>query len=138
MFFNYCDEIFNLKNSDFIPSSSTIFLYRNISFFYFIVGNNTSFTRYVLVDNKFGIPVMLEDIYKKVIFSHFMLQRFFTNKDGKAPSKDSRTLPMIPEMCFACSNDNKQPFVSNPPLDKDGLSQLLTCAECKVTVHASK
>jgi hypothetical protein len=63
-----------------------------------------------------------------------------SNKDGtKSPiTKDLRTFPMIPEMCFACSKDNKRPFAANAQLDKDGLSQVLTCEDCKVSVHASE
>lgn len=51
--------------------------------------------------------------------------------------KELRTLPMIPEMCFACSKDNKRPFAASPSLEKDGLSSILTCEDCKITVHAS-
>ena len=45
---------------------------------------------------------------------------------------------MIPEICFASSTDNPNPFGSNTLLDKDGLSPLLICEDCKVCVHASK
>ena len=67
------------------------------------------------------------------------LSKMISNKDGtKSPiTKDLRTFPMIPEMCFACSKDNKRPFAANAQLDKDGLSQVLTCEDCKVSVHAS-
>lgn len=49
-----------------------------------------------------------------------------------------RSLPMIPEMCFATSTENPHPFGSNTILDEDGLSSLLVCTECKICVHASK
>ncbi|XP_063398955.1 uncharacterized protein LOC134683568 isoform X2 [Mytilus trossulus] len=65
------------------------------------------------------------------------LSRISSSKDGSKPAKNLRTLPMIPEMCFACSKDNKRPFAVNSSVDKEGLSQLLTCENCKVTVHAS-
>ncbi|KAL3869805.1 hypothetical protein ACJMK2_042440 [Sinanodonta woodiana] len=48
-----------------------------------------------------------------------------------------RSLPMIPEMIFSCSTDSPNPFGSNMLLDKDGMSYLLVCEECKVCVHAS-
>ncbi|XP_045160410.1 uncharacterized protein LOC123525433 isoform X2 [Mercenaria mercenaria] len=48
-----------------------------------------------------------------------------------------RSLPMIPEMCFATSTDNPNPFGFNTLLDEDGLSPLLVCEDCKVCVHAS-
>lgn len=65
------------------------------------------------------------------------LSRISSSKDGIKPAKNLRTLPMIPEMCFACSKDNKRPFAVNSSIDKEGLSQILTCEDCKVTVHAS-
>ncbi|XP_052088292.1 uncharacterized protein LOC127725396 [Mytilus californianus] len=65
------------------------------------------------------------------------LSRISSSKDGTKPAKNLRTLPMIPEMCFACSKDNKRPFAVNSSVDKEGLSQILTCEDCKVTVHAS-
>lgn len=65
------------------------------------------------------------------------LSRISSSKDGSKPAKNVRTLPMIPEMCFACSKDNKRPFAVNSSVDKEGLSQILTCENCKVTVHAS-
>lgn len=49
-----------------------------------------------------------------------------------------RTLPMIPEMCFATSTDNPNPFGFNTMLDDDGLSPLLVCEDCNVCVHASE
>ncbi|KAL5016475.1 hypothetical protein ScPMuIL_006064 [Solemya velum] len=48
-----------------------------------------------------------------------------------------RSLPMIPEMCFASSTENPNPLGNNTILDKDGLSQLLVCHSCKICVHAS-
>lgn len=58
-------------------------------------------------------------------------------KSSKKRSVPQRTLPMIPEMCFAASTDNPNPFGLNTILDKDGLSPLLVCEDCKVCVHAS-
>lgn len=58
-------------------------------------------------------------------------------KKGNKKDKVRRSLPMIPEMCFACSADNPRPLGLNTMLDNDGLSQLLTCEECKICVHAS-
>ena len=53
-------------------------------------------------------------------------------------SLPERSLPMIPELCFATSTDNPSPFGHNTLLDDDGLSPLLVCEDCKVCVHASK
>ncbi|XP_061191463.1 lysine-specific demethylase 4A-like [Saccostrea echinata] len=58
------------------------------------------------------------------------------SKKGKK-SMPEKTLPMIPEACFACSEDNPTPARIQAHLDKDGLSQLLVCEDCKVCVHAS-
>lgn len=58
-------------------------------------------------------------------------------KKGKK-SMPEKTLPMIPEVCFACSEDNPNPARLQAHLDEDGLSHLLVCEDCKVCVHASK
>lgn len=58
-------------------------------------------------------------------------------KTSKKKLVPQRTLPMIPEMCFASSTDNPNPFGSNTILDKDGLSPVLVCEDCKVCVHSS-
>ncbi|KAK3090508.1 hypothetical protein FSP39_012380 [Pinctada imbricata] len=52
-------------------------------------------------------------------------------------SLPDKSLPMIPEMCFVCSPENPRPMIHNVSLDKDGLSPLLVCQECKICVHAS-
>ncbi|XP_041356652.1 lysine-specific demethylase 4C-like isoform X2 [Gigantopelta aegis] len=52
-------------------------------------------------------------------------------------SVPERSLPMIPEICFAASSVNPSPFVDSPVLDASGCSPLLVCAKCKVCVHAS-
>ncbi|XP_060556454.1 uncharacterized protein LOC132717074 isoform X2 [Ruditapes philippinarum] len=62
--------------------------------------------------------------------------------ESRSPQKQKalmpkRSLPMIPEMCFATSTDNPNPFGFNTLLDEDGLSPLLVCESCKVCVHAS-
>jgi jumonji domain-containing protein 2 len=59
------------------------------------------------------------------------------SKKGKK-SMPEKTLPMIPEVCFAYSEDNQNPARLQAHLDKDGMSQLLVCEDCKVCVHASK
>ncbi|XP_060082098.1 uncharacterized protein LOC132561390 isoform X2 [Ylistrum balloti] len=58
-------------------------------------------------------------------------------KKSNKKDKVRRSLPMIPEMCFACSTDNPHPLGLNTVLDNDGLSPLLTCDQCKICVHAS-
>lgn len=58
------------------------------------------------------------------------------HKKGKK-STPEKTLPMIPEVCFACSEDNPNPVRLQAHLDEDGLSHLLVCEDCKVCVHAS-
>lgn len=58
------------------------------------------------------------------------------HKKGKK-STPEKTLPMIPEVCFACSEDNPNPARLQAHLDEDGLSHLLVCEDCKVCVHAS-
>lgn len=79
-------------------------------------------------------------LYMYIQVRLYFWQKMISNKDGTKPPiiKDLRTFPMIPEMCFACSKDNKRPFAANAQLDKDGLSQILTCEDCKVSVHASE
>ncbi|XP_052775093.1 uncharacterized protein LOC128213442 isoform X2 [Mya arenaria] len=66
------------------------------------------------------------------------------SEDLKSPKKiykrwiiPDRSLPMIPEMCFATSTDNPNPFGMNTLLDEDGLSPLVVCEDCKICVHAS-
>ena len=57
---------------------------------------------------------------------------------GKGNIVPDRSLPMIPEMIFASSTDNPNPFGYNTILDEDGLSSLLICEDCKVCVHSSE
>ena len=85
------------------------------------------------------------DMYLNLIWSLLQIGSDVAKPEVKSPKKSSRkrtvpqrTLPMIPEICFASSTDNPNPFGSNTMLDKDGLSPLLVCEDCKVCVHASK
>ncbi|XP_076837589.1 lysine-specific demethylase 4A [Brachyhypopomus gauderio] len=45
-----------------------------------------------------------------------------------------RTTPLIPEMCFTGSSEG---HLSTPHLEPDGTSRLVSCASCRVRVHAS-
>ncbi|DAA26934.1 TPA: lysine (K)-specific demethylase 4C [Bos taurus] len=48
-----------------------------------------------------------------------------------------KTKPLIPEMCFIYSEENIEYSPPNAFLEEDGTSLLISCAECRVRVHAS-
>lgn len=49
-----------------------------------------------------------------------------------------KTKPLIPEMCFIYSEENIEYSPPNAFLEEDGTSLLISCAKCRVRVHASK
>lgn len=49
-----------------------------------------------------------------------------------------KTKPLIPEMCFIYSEENIDYSPPNAFLEEDGTSLLISCAKCRVRVHASK
>ncbi|XP_075416020.1 lysine-specific demethylase 4C [Tenrec ecaudatus] len=58
-------------------------------------------------------------------------------KEEEAATSGEKTKPLIPEMCFIYSERSAN---SSPPkafLEEDGTSLLISCAECRVQVHAS-
>lgn len=63
-------------------------------------------------------------------------QRLF-DESGLQMMVPHRSFPMVPEMVFAISKDDPTPFCDYTLLEEDGLSPLLTCTNCNVTVHAS-
>ncbi|XP_070336564.1 lysine-specific demethylase 4C isoform X4 [Odocoileus virginianus] len=48
-----------------------------------------------------------------------------------------KTKPLIPEMCFIYSEENIEYSPPNALLEEDGTSLLISCAKCRVRVHAS-
>ncbi|KAM9083093.1 lysine-specific demethylase 4C isoform 2-T2 [Megaptera novaeangliae] len=48
-----------------------------------------------------------------------------------------KTKPLIPEMCFIYSEENVEYSPPNAFLEEDGTSLLISCAKCRVRVHAS-
>lgn len=73
------------------------------------------------------------------LFERFDVESEWLSLDDQTSSTAPplRSLPMIPEASFAISQTNKMPFCDYNPLDEDGLSPLLVCSVCSVTVHAS-
>ncbi|XP_041041411.1 lysine-specific demethylase 4C-like isoform X4 [Carcharodon carcharias] len=53
------------------------------------------------------------------------------------PSKQHKTKPLIPEMCFTYSEENNDLYPTNSFIEEDGTSLLISCAKCCLQVHAS-
>ncbi|XP_068196503.1 lysine-specific demethylase 4A-like [Antennarius striatus] len=57
------------------------------------------------------------------------------------PGGRQSSKPLIPEMCFntqtSKTNDTGEGQLSNPHIDEDGTSRLVSCAQCFVCVHTS-
>lgn len=55
-----------------------------------------------------------------------------------SPSKQHNTKPLIPEMCFAYSEESNEFYPTNSFINEDGTSLLISCAKCSLQVHASR
>ncbi|XP_038660191.1 lysine-specific demethylase 4C-like isoform X2 [Scyliorhinus canicula] len=56
---------------------------------------------------------------------------------AESPSKQHKTKPLIPEMCFTYSEENNDLYPTNTFIEEDGTSLLISCAKCCLQVHAS-
>ncbi|XP_078252053.1 lysine-specific demethylase 4C-like isoform X2 [Rhinoraja longicauda] len=68
-----------------------------------------------------------------------MERRSQINSDSAevSPSKQHKTKPLIPEMCFAYSEESNELCPTNSFINEDGTSLLISCAKCSLQVHAS-
>lgn len=64
--------------------------------------------------------------------------RWETKLDEEVVTSGGKTKPLIPEMCFIYSEENIEYSPPNAFLEEDGTSLLISCAKCRVRVHASK
>ncbi|XP_064358993.1 lysine-specific demethylase 4C isoform X2 [Dromaius novaehollandiae] len=60
-----------------------------------------------------------------------------TNSEKTFMAENEKTKPLIPEMCFIYSEENTENYPSNAFIEEDGTSLLISCAKCRVRVHAS-
>ncbi|XP_072904478.1 lysine-specific demethylase 4C-like isoform X3 [Hemitrygon akajei] len=60
-----------------------------------------------------------------------------SNSAEVSPSKQHKSKPLIPEMCFACSEESNEFYPTNSFINEDGTSLLISCAKCSLQVHAS-
>ncbi|XP_072443381.1 lysine-specific demethylase 4C-like isoform X2 [Chiloscyllium punctatum] len=60
-----------------------------------------------------------------------------TDTTELSPSKQHKTKPLIPEMCFSYSEENNDLYPTNSFIEEDGTSLLISCAKCCLQVHAS-
>ncbi|XP_067839747.1 lysine-specific demethylase 4C-like isoform X6 [Heptranchias perlo] len=60
-----------------------------------------------------------------------------TDSAELSPSKQHKTKPLIPEMCFTYSEENNELYPANSFIEEDGTSLLISCAKCCLQVHAS-
>ncbi|KAM3937663.1 lysine-specific demethylase 4C [Leptodactylus fuscus] len=65
------------------------------------------------------------------------VQSYWETVSSEIPPLESKTKPLIPEMCFLYSEENTEYAPTNSFIDGDGKSQLIACTKCCVQVHAS-
>ena len=53
-------------------------------------------------------------------------------------SQDYHKFVLTPEDCFAATSENQNPVCTNPLIDAEACSPILTCSSCHMAVHASK
>ncbi|MEE6459141.1 hypothetical protein FKM82_000554 [Ascaphus truei] len=75
--------------------------------------------------------------YHKSDTYNYEIQSYWESVSNGITPSDPKTKPLIPEMCFIYSEDNTEHSPPNAFIKDDGRSQLLTCTECSVQVHAS-
>ncbi|XP_069776955.1 lysine-specific demethylase 4C-like isoform X3 [Narcine bancroftii] len=63
--------------------------------------------------------------------------QFTSDSTEVSPAKQDKTKPLIPEMCFAYSEESNEFYPSNSFIEEDGTSLLISCAKCNLQVHAS-
>ncbi|XP_053558540.1 lysine-specific demethylase 4C [Bombina bombina] len=64
------------------------------------------------------------------------IQSYWESVASEISASDPKTKPLIPEMCFICSEDSAEDTDPNT-LQDDGRCQLISCAKCCLQVHAS-
>ncbi|XP_040275694.1 LOW QUALITY PROTEIN: lysine-specific demethylase 4C [Bufo bufo] len=65
------------------------------------------------------------------------VQSYWETASSAISPHESKTKPLIPEMCFLYSEENTEHAPTNTFIDGDGKSQLIACTMCCVQVHAS-
>ncbi|XP_077105300.1 lysine-specific demethylase 4C isoform X1 [Ranitomeya variabilis] len=65
------------------------------------------------------------------------VQSYWETVSSEVHPLESRSKPLIPEMCFLYSEKNTEYAPTNTFIDGDGKSQLIACTNCCVQVHAS-
>uniref|UniRef100_A0A8D1S769 [histone H3]-trimethyl-L-lysine(9) demethylase n=1 Tax=Sus scrofa TaxID=9823 RepID=A0A8D1S769_PIG len=84
-----------------------------------------------------AICALLMPYYKPDSSNEENDSRWETKLDEEVVTSGGKTKPLIPEMCFIYSEENIEYSPPNAFLEEDGTSLLISCAKCRVRVHAS-